>query len=95
MVLFSVVFVANTKINFCYDFIAPLIQTFESLKAVHGNLDLTEILLQISMDGGSRVNWKTIKIIKEHRKRVYPDAPDTMVHNVRTIGIIVVRNVFF
>ena len=41
-------------------------ETFQSIQAVHGKLDLTLSLVQVSMDGPN-VNWKTIEIIKEYR----------------------------
>ena len=41
-------------------------ETFQSILAVHGKLDLTHNLVQVSMDGPN-VNWKT-EIIKEYRQ---------------------------
>ena len=43
-------------------------ETFQSIQAVHGKLDLTanlQNLMQVSMDGPN-VNWKTVEIIKEY-----------------------------
>ena len=50
-------------------------ETFQSIQAVHGQLDLTHNLVQVSMDGPN-VNWKTVEIIKEYREHVDPDGPD-------------------
>ena len=40
-------------------------ETFQSIQAVHGKLDLTHNLVQVSMDGTS-VDWKTVKMIKKY-----------------------------
>ena len=42
-------------------------ETFQSLQAVHGKLDLTYSLVQVSM-GIPNVNWKTVEIVKEYRE---------------------------
>ena len=41
-------------------------ETYKSFKDVHGDLDLTHNLIQISMDGPN-VIWAAIKIIDENR----------------------------
>ena len=46
--------------------------TFEHFKDVHGDLDLTHDLTQISMDGPN-VNWKAIRFIDENRKLDDPE----------------------
>ena len=50
-------------------------ETFQSMQAVHGKLELTHNLVQVSMDSPN-VNWKTEEIIKEYRERGDPDGPD-------------------
>ena len=50
-------------------------ETFQSIQAVHGKLDLTHNLVQVSMDGTS-VDWKTVKMIKKYWEHSDPDAPD-------------------
>ena len=50
-------------------------ETFQSIQAVHGKLDLIYNLLQISMNGPN-VNWKTVEIIKEYREHDDPDGSD-------------------
>ena len=40
-------------------------EAFHSIQAVHGKLDLTHNLVQVSM-GGPHVNWKTVEIIQEY-----------------------------
>ena len=40
-------------------------ETFQSIQTVHGKLDLTHNLVQVSMDG-TNVNWKTVKMIKKY-----------------------------
>ena len=49
-------------------------ETFQSIQAVHGKLDLTHNLVQVSMDSPN-VNWKTEEI-KEYWEHNYPDGPD-------------------
>ena len=50
-------------------------ETFQSIQVVHGKLDLTHNLVQVSMDGPN-VNWETVEIIKEYREHDDPDVPD-------------------
>ena len=50
-------------------------ETFQSIQAVHGKLDLTHNLAQVSMDG-SNVNWKAVEIIKEYWEHDDPDGSD-------------------
>ena len=38
-------------------------ETFQSIQAVHGKLDLTHNLVQVPMDG-QNLNWKAVEIIK-------------------------------
>ena len=46
-------------------------ETFQSIQAVHGKLDLPHNLLQISMDGPN-MNWKTVEVITEYREHNDP-----------------------
>ena len=57
-------------INKCYTrshFLGHAIaeETFQSIQAVHGKLDLTHNLVQVSMDGPN-FNWKIVEIIKDY-----------------------------
>ena len=49
--------------------------TFQSIQAGHGKLDLTHNVVQVSMDGAN-VNWKTVEITKKYREHNDPDSPD-------------------
>ena len=67
-------------INKCYTgshFLGHAIaeETFQSIQAVHGKLDLTHNLVQVSMDGPN-FNWKIVEIIKDYWEHDDPDGPD-------------------
>ena len=65
--------------------------TFEHFKDVHGDLDLTHNLTQISMDGPN-VNWKTIKFIDENRKLDDPECNNLLC--IGSCGLHVLHGAF-
>ena len=66
-------------------------ETFQSIQAVNGKLDLIHNLVQVSMDGAN-VSWKTVEIMKEYQEHDDPDGPDLI--QIGSCRLHVLRGVY-
>ena len=66
-------------------------ETFQSIQAVHGRLDLTHNLVQVSMDGPN-VNWKRVEIMKKYWEHSDPDGPDLI--EIGSCGLHVLHSAY-